>query len=145
MLSADACNSEQASALVDLEQLIQISPNDIPARALRASTRARRGELKLAQSDVEHCNCMIAANQAWRSPLGDADCDLEFIARGWAYMGVSRYTAATSPVALTGLDSSWIMQLPWPLSRTPARSEATLIRTLFASLALAPKAVRRTD
>lgn len=72
----------------DLTTLLSHSPKDILGLSLRAIDRANNGELKSAQEDLATTNEINAANGAWRSPLGDGGCDLEYLMRGWAYVAV---------------------------------------------------------
>lgn len=84
--------SEFTSMRDDLSTLLVLSPHDILALSLRATDRAtNQDDLRGAQTDLALTNAINAPGGpgAWRSSLGDGDCDLEYVARGWAYIAVS--------------------------------------------------------
>lgn len=81
--------SDYTSASLDLDLVLTVSPHDILARSLRATLRANASNLKGAQEDLAATNEAITKELAYRSRLGDSDCDLEYLARGWAYVSVS--------------------------------------------------------
>lgn len=51
--------------------------------------RGTAGDLKGAQEDLATTNRAVTGDRAYRSRIGDADCDLEYLSRGWAYSSVS--------------------------------------------------------
>lgn len=91
--------SDYSGAKLDIEAVLEESPHDILALALRAQLRGNAGDLVGAQADLAATNNAVTDETAYRSRLGDADCDLEYLMRGWAYSSVrpelSRMVAST--------------------------------------------------
>lgn len=75
--------------LRDVTMVLKDSPHDILALSLRAALRGNEGDLVGAQADLMSTNEAIMGEKVYRSRLGDSDCDLEYMARGVAYMSVS--------------------------------------------------------
>ncbi|GAA5891383.1 hypothetical protein JCM5296_006507 [Sporobolomyces johnsonii] len=84
------------SALADLEAILSQSPHDVLALGLRAMLRGSAGDLVGAQADLAATNQAVRSGKAYRSRLGDADCDLEYLARGWAYTSVRDFSSAVA-------------------------------------------------
>ncbi|KAL8291555.1 hypothetical protein RQP46_002533 [Phenoliferia psychrophenolica] len=58
--------------------------------------RGNSGDLKGAQADLATTNKAVTSDMAYRSRLGDGDCDLEYLARGWAYSSIADFSSATA-------------------------------------------------
>ncbi|BGP37366.1 hypothetical protein JCM10449v2_001272 [Rhodotorula kratochvilovae] len=87
---------ENAAALRDIDLVLSSTPTDVLALSLRASLRGVAGDLSGAQADLAATNAAVRGGKAYRSRLGDADADLEFLARGWAYCHVSDFSSAVA-------------------------------------------------
>ncbi|GAA6012604.1 hypothetical protein JCM10207_009054 [Rhodosporidiobolus poonsookiae] len=87
---------DNAAALRDVEAALIQAPHDVLSLSLRAIIRSNRGDLVGAQADLAATNAAVRNNKAYRSRLGDADCDLEYLARGWAYCGVRDFASASA-------------------------------------------------
>lgn len=72
----------------DIDLVLASTPHDVLALSLRAALRGVAGDVKGAQADLAATNAAVRNGKAYRSRLGDADCDLEYLARGWAYCHV---------------------------------------------------------
>lgn len=93
--------SDSISALVDINLLLSLSPSDILVLSLRASIRASAGDVEGAKQDVSSANLSASQETDYRSEeLGDWDNDLDFLARGWAYIHVR---------GTSGLDVEYLM------------------------------------
>ena len=68
--------------------MLSESPHDVLRLSIRSALRAAEGDLVGAQADLSATNEAILQERAFRSAVGDDDCDLEFVARGWAYANV---------------------------------------------------------
>lgn len=71
--------SDIASAGTVLERLLQLSPNDVLALSLRAKLRATSGDFEGAREDLAATNLAVQNDLAYRSRLGDGECDLEYL------------------------------------------------------------------
>lgn len=80
----------------DVEAVLSVEPNDVLCLALRASIRGNAGDVASAQADLAATNAAIRSGKVYRSKLGDSDCDLEYLARGWAYSVVRDFVAAAA-------------------------------------------------
>ncbi|KAI5475808.1 hypothetical protein MNV49_000819 [Pseudohyphozyma bogoriensis] len=85
---------DNAGALEDITTVLATSPYDVLALSLRAGLRGNSGDLKGAQADLSETNLAITSDKAYRSRIGDSDCDLEYLLRGWAYSSIADFTAA---------------------------------------------------
>ncbi|GAA5908742.1 uncharacterized protein JCM6883_004157 [Sporobolomyces salmoneus] len=85
---------DNTSAFTLLDKLLSISPNDVLALSLRARLRANLGDFNGAQDDLAETNLAVKNDLAYRSRLGDGECDLEYLARGWGYSSVHDYESA---------------------------------------------------
>jgi len=83
-------HSHNTAALRDVDVVLTSTPHDVLALSLRASLRGVSGDAKAAQADLAATNAAVRSGKAYRSRLGDADADLEYLARGWAYCHVRR-------------------------------------------------------
>ncbi|GJN88024.1 hypothetical protein Rhopal_000980-T1 [Rhodotorula paludigena] len=87
---------ENALAMRDIDLVLESTPNDVLALSLRAILRGSAGDLTAAQADLAATNAAVRSGKAYRSRLGDADCDLEYLARGWAYCSVGDFASAAA-------------------------------------------------
>ncbi|GAA5973247.1 hypothetical protein JCM11641_003033 [Rhodosporidiobolus odoratus] len=87
---------ENDTALRDVENALSQAPTDVLSLSLRAVIRSNSGDLDGAQTDLAATNQAVRSGKAYRSRLGDSDCDLEYLARGWAYCGVRDFSSATA-------------------------------------------------
>ncbi|GAA5924787.1 uncharacterized protein JCM15063_005732 [Sporobolomyces koalae] len=85
---------DNVASAEDLEQLLLLSPNDVLGLSLRAMLRASAGDLTGAQDDLARTNTAVRKHVVYRSSVGDSDCDLEFLVRGWAYSSIHDYESA---------------------------------------------------
>ncbi|BGP19037.1 hypothetical protein JCM10213v2_007117 [Rhodosporidiobolus nylandii] len=92
---------ENTAALRDVEAALSQAPYDVLSLSLRAIIRSNAGDTSGAQSDLAATNQAIRNGKAYRSRLGDADCDLEFLARGWAYCGIRDFASAAADFAFS--------------------------------------------
>ncbi|BGP22234.1 tetratricopeptide repeat containing protein [Rhodotorula toruloides] len=84
------------AALRDVDAVLSIEPNDVLSLSLRASVRGNAGSIAAGKADLVATNAAIRSGQVYRSKLGDSDCDLEYLARGWAYSVVRDFAAAAA-------------------------------------------------
>ncbi|BGO97134.1 tetratricopeptide repeat containing protein [Rhodotorula toruloides] len=84
------------AALRDVEAVLSTEPNDVLCLSLRASIHGNAGNTAAAQADLAATNAAIRSGKVYRSELGDSDCDLEYLARGWAYSVVCDFAAAAA-------------------------------------------------
>ncbi|GAA5998100.1 uncharacterized protein JCM10292_002323 [Rhodotorula paludigena] len=87
---------ENALAMRDIDLVLESTPNDVLALSLRAILRGSAGDVTAAQADLAATNAAVRSGKAYRSRLGDADCDLEYLARGWAYCSVGDFASAAA-------------------------------------------------
>jgi tetratricopeptide (TPR) repeat protein len=80
---------DHKTAMEDITTVLRRSPRDVLALSLRASIRGNAGNLRGAQADLSSTNVAISSQTAYQSRIGQADVDLEYLARGWAYISVS--------------------------------------------------------
>lgn len=80
----------------DLEHLLTLSPNDVLALSLRAKLRGNSGDLEGAREDLAETNLAVRNDLAYRSRMGDGECDLEYLVRFWTFESVCYRTDATS-------------------------------------------------
>ncbi|GAA6035035.1 hypothetical protein JCM8097_002154 [Rhodosporidiobolus ruineniae] len=92
---------DNASALRDLTAALSQAPHDVLSLSLRAIIRSNSGDLEGAQADLAATNTAVRSGKAYRSRMGDSDCDLEYLARGWAFCGVQDFASATSDFAFS--------------------------------------------
>ncbi|GAA5911040.1 hypothetical protein JCM8208_003965 [Rhodotorula glutinis] len=85
---------DNAAARRDVDLVLASTPTDVLALSLRASLHGVAGDAKAAQADLAATNAAVRNGKAYRSRLGDADCDLEYLARGWAYCHVGDFSSA---------------------------------------------------
>ncbi|GAA5967843.1 hypothetical protein JCM3765_001898 [Sporobolomyces pararoseus] len=85
---------DNAAAIQTVEDLLLLSPNDVLALSIRAKLRAAAGDVAGAQDDLAETNLAVRNDLAYRSRLGDGECDLEYLTRGWAYSSVHDYDSA---------------------------------------------------
>ncbi|KPV76877.1 uncharacterized protein RHOBADRAFT_51862 [Rhodotorula graminis WP1] len=85
---------DNTAALRDVDLVLASTPHDVLALSLRASLHGVSGDAKAAQADLAATNAAVRNGKAYRSRLGDADCDLEYLARGWAYCHVGDFSSA---------------------------------------------------
>lgn len=76
---ASNSRSDNTAAIETIEELILLSPNDVLALSLRAKIRAAAGDIKGAQDDLAETNLAVRNDLAYRSRLGDGECDLEYL------------------------------------------------------------------
>lgn len=86
--STDQTCSDNEAAMTDIQAVLGRSPDDILVLSLRGALRGNAGDLKGAQADLAATNRAITSDKAYRSRLGDSDADLDYVARGWAYVSV---------------------------------------------------------
>lgn len=79
VLTSLSTHSDTLSALSDLEHLLSLSPNDVLALSLRAKLRGNSGDLEGAREDLAETNLAVRNDLAYRSRLGDGECDLEYL------------------------------------------------------------------
>ncbi|KAJ8296458.1 hypothetical protein OF846_000830 [Rhodotorula toruloides] len=84
------------ASLRDVEAVLSTESNDVLCLSLRASLRGNTGDTAAAQADLAATNTAIRSGKVYRSKLGDSDCDLEYLARGWAYSVVRDFAAAAA-------------------------------------------------
>ncbi|GAA6047707.1 hypothetical protein JCM3770_001734 [Rhodotorula araucariae] len=87
---------ENTAALRDIDLVLSSTPHDVLVLSLRAALRGVAGDVEGAQADLAAMNAAVRNGKAYRSRLGDADADLEFLARGWAYCHVSDFSSAVA-------------------------------------------------
>ncbi|GAA5828977.1 hypothetical protein JCM11251_004085 [Rhodosporidiobolus azoricus] len=87
---------DDSAALHDIEAVLVKEPHDVLSLSLRAIIRSNSGDMNGAQADLAATNAAVRSGKAYRSRLGDADCDLEYLCRGWAYCGVQDFASATA-------------------------------------------------
>lgn len=63
----------------DIEAVLKTSPDDVLVLSLRACLRGSAGDLIGAQNDLARTNSAVTQGTAYRSRLGDADVDLEYV------------------------------------------------------------------
>lgn len=88
--------SDTDASLRDVEAVLSTESNDVLCLSLRASLRGNTGDTAAAQADLAATNTAIRSGKVYRSKLGDSDCDLEYLARGWAYSVVRDFAAAAA-------------------------------------------------
>ncbi|GAA6064768.1 hypothetical protein JCM10212_004416 [Sporobolomyces blumeae] len=84
------------SARIDLNRLLALSPTDVLALSLRAKLYGLEGDPTRARATLERCNDAVRNDKTYRSPNGDAECDLEYLSRGWAYSSIHDYSSAVA-------------------------------------------------
>ncbi|GAA5885014.1 hypothetical protein JCM6882_007192 [Rhodosporidiobolus microsporus] len=87
---------DNSAALRDIEAVLSAEPHDVLSLSLRAIIRSNSADVISAQADLAATNAAVRSGKAYRSRLGDADCDLEYLTRGWAYCGVHDFASATA-------------------------------------------------
>lgn len=80
----------------DIDLVLKSTPNDVLALSLRAILRGSAADVTAAQADLAATNAAVRSGKAYRSRLGHADCDLEYLARGWAYCSVGDFASAAA-------------------------------------------------
>lgn len=79
ILTSFPSHSDTLAASSDLEHLLSLSPNDVLALSLRAKLRGNSGDLEGAREDLAETNLAVRNDLAYRSRLGDGECDLEYL------------------------------------------------------------------
>lgn len=87
-MTNEASRSDFEQASKDCSIALSESPYDVLCLSIRSAIRAAQGDLVGAQADLGATNEAIVQERAFRSAVGDDDCDLEFVARGCAYASV---------------------------------------------------------
>lgn len=108
---------DHKAAMEDVTAVLRRSARDVLALSLRASIRGNEGNLRGAQADLSMTNVAISNQTAYQSRIGAADVDLEYLARGWAYVSVS--------AALESGGSGLTLSFSWETLRVRVRISTT--------------------